>query len=698
MSISAVSLPLPVCDRLSIELDGHEHCVFLTPRIEVDGTPIATETTKADNTVLISSEDVPDGALLVIPFRPKMPVKEEHTAITGSVNNEPFSLPIRLTAAPRFLAKRCALRVNQKITSGSHSAALRLRNDGSADTIAHVIVPQPPGLSLSGDLFQKRLENGVIALVADVPLPVYTEATLEFTIHVVDKSPDSYRVTATIGSDDHQLTLESTFTVVKTASTALTLDATGSPPAFTLGDTILVGATIHQHASPLPAATLTLSGTDIQTVSHLLGDISPHEARSLVLPVACLAQGHGTWSRPIVARLTSNGQLVASTERLYDFTGLPYLRAFATLGDTDATLARTLTINVENLGLGQAADTVVVVHLPAELRAINDSLVIDGRLRLNVDGSVGAEHGINLGTLASGATATIAFRVRSTRAITDAAITCELTCDGSSAQAVASGDFEDACRRVTADEEPAQSATPRSANGRQKPRKDAARAEAGPTSQPEPLAFAAMSSEASGSGPELGGLHQAVPTDQSTSEAETHSTVTDKPEEEPTPKRRSTPKKLVPTYETTITSMFDTCVPMDSPAELGRYVLAMYDYVPTNVSGAEGEIQHLRAELARVQERYVASIRRNTFGASGYDFTTPTLRTALNAYRDRAKLPPIVATDQRTIILGILDLVAGDAEVANDIARIRTIVADRIEQMTDDEQFGDVVQIQEAAA
>ena len=672
-----IDIPLAAADEACVVVAIHPQLTLGMPTLMFDGQPLSVDVERTDEDLVVRMFDIPGAATLRVPIKAKRPITVSQAILNVTLGERLLTFPLQLVGRPQFVEGRCRWILDSPIRYGTPTGAtLRITNDGAADArdLSTVIPLDGPVsvVSTQGDL---GIEAGRIHLFANIDvLEAGKRHDLRLLLRWTDATKTSTRLRALVrqGGEEHEIHLDLTREAVPGAELRLE----HLTENVCIGQAITMQVHIENDDVPHDDTICTITGADIERINIPLGPLLPLEQRSFPVMTTLRQARSGTWTVPIVGTLSRNGDIVARAAVETTGQGEAALTATIAAGAEDHTLARTITIRLHNTGLGVAQNTRLHVELPAGVVAVTDSLAIDGRPSLRVDGAVPLDR-ITLPPIGIDEKREITFRVRARE---DAQGIIEASIGWDSGEIAASTDvihFTDARERL------ADSLTSGPASNASDKEEERANAVAASASAP----------------PDDDG--DATPPDDHAEEEVRDVQIAGEPSGEGANEDHADTPVMpdVPAYQGTFSDAFQILVPEDEEAiELGRLVLGLYEFLPSTIPHADTQLAELRAEASQIVERYIPSVRSGTFGASGYNLSTPALARALGVLRERIGEPPCQNDHDRTIILGVIDLAGASGDIQQDLAALKAFVVNAVGKVTSDEGLGERVTLREVLA
>lgn len=647
-----IEVPLDASAQLDIEIPTNEHLVIGTPKLTFKTTTLATQVTRSDAAMTLVAEDVPMGATLCIPIRARTPIEADMTELRVKVGSDTHRTHIDLVGNAEFVAPRCRWVMQGPIKFGKNKkAAFRFVNDGCANARnVQVTMMKLRGIRLETEGQTRRLEDGTLAVVVKKDIVnVGERVELNCTLTWLDPTIEEATLHAIIQSDNAAVT-EFTLPIKRDIADIPAVTVQARDDETELGEPIIIDVSLENGEGHADEVEVTLGGEGIKEQRVLLGSILPLERRAFSIHSHLTSVQHGEWEVPFTVTIVGNGASMAVSTGIVKAKGNALLEATVGLSELDKTLAREVTVTVANFGTGTTAKATATLTLPKDVVAVVDSLRVNGKRRLSVDGSVATI--VDLGVLAPGAQQTFSVRLRSTRNIEEA-VSVTLAYDGTTNVVTTEAiDFPDARGRDLID--------------------DVDNEPAGAVKVDDAYAFTTHTAPSSSNG------HV-----RSTNGAPA---VEEAAEELPTP----------PSYREAFTDAFNVLVPDDAETiPLGRLVLGLYEFLPISIPKADVELNDLRAAANDVVERYLPSVRNDTFGASGFVLVTPRITHALGVLRERLGEPAIPEGSDKAALLGIIELADATGELKESIQRLRAFVLNAVREIPDEESLGNPINLRE---
>lgn len=664
------TIRLEAAERHVITINANQQLLVGAPKLSYNDTTLSTDVTREAEQMVVTIEDLPGRAILEIPLKARTPITQAQTTLAVTVDDVPYPMQLALEGQPKFVDGRCRWIVNGPVVYGiEQRATLRLINDGAAPAQnLTVALPMTRTMAVAIDGTPALRDGRVWMLHRVEELQIGKRLDIPCTITWTDTHEMSAELTAQL-EQNGQVLADVTLELERDNDSTPTIAMFCRQREVHIGQPIIVDVQIENDAIARSGVSYRIEGNEIAHRTIQLGDLQPLERRSFPITTELTKAHEDKWDVGIAATLAcSDGSLATTLENIVG-TGAAALVVTIDVAEADSTLAHAVNVRVENLGTGVARRSKLELILPEGVVTVTDTLVVDGRRRLALDGSVGTT--IDLGALDIGQPREVTLAVRAQAAFTGIVAARASWGETSATARSAEVAFADGTvREVPAIVEPQITLAP----PQQKPQgaqeegqiEEPIVADPKPT-EPTPEHQGAASGNQAGAAVEPTGSAPETPT---------------------------IPDVELPEYLAEPSDAFDLLIPEEGDVVLGRAILALYDLLPTSIPNAEAELADLRLETRNIVERYLPSVRNNTFGASGYAFVTPRLTAALVRLRERLGEPEIDTNRDRNVILAILDLAGASGEWKDDIDHLRNRVMEVTRAIPSEEALGDPIELE----
>lgn len=658
-----LSVRLPDLDRSTEITIEHPPSVRIgTAAIAIGSHRIPLELHGADGVYTATVSDVTD-ASLSLTLKATPPVTDEGGVVTLTLREKAKQVAFTLAGKPAFLLQRTKWLAPDTINVNEETdVLLRVRNDGSSDAEGLVVdVPTPENVLVTSDEARVVFQGGVRILRFAQDRFAVGECR-ELCLSAIALKHGRVSWGAEIYGDNVTalvVTAES-HAVMRTAA-----DLTMRTPttAVELREPFPIHVELTYRGAPQEQARIRFEGGGIAVEQIDLGGLQSHEDRAIKVLGHVTEAKAEAWEAPLRAFLETPDGIVANAATKVLGRGTIAVDMQLHVADEDASFARAVTLSLRNIGTADVAGVVLYLQRVDNLSPVLDSLLVDGRPRLAVDGAVPVYAGIALETIAIDSTAAVTLRLRSSvQQIPDLVFVAarEGIC---LATAVAAASFSDAARRtIETSETEAPVVQPVDAIA------------------PEPVAVGDASSTPE-AGPQDGTPETAQP--EATDETSTIEPPAIKPVEEP------------PAVEPGLVAL--EAVPdenalflSDAFGTLARNIMALYGLAPAAYQGDEAvttKFALLRAEIGAIYRREADAVRDDSFGVVGYEFAPASLGAALAEYQRAIGADVVDTTNDRAVIAAIVRLADCDGIAQEDLATWKDLVATRVMAMRSDADF-----------
>ncbi len=411
-------------------------------------------------------------------------------------------------------------------------------------------------------------------------------------------------------------------------------------------------------------------GSDRDTALVLrFGDLGPHAEASCSIEGVVDASPAGKRSVPVTLRSAASFGSFPCEGSAISVAGASRVAARLVVGPADPSRAHPVDLILSNLGDGIATSVRVAVVPVDGVVGVLDSLTVDGRPRLELDGSLAVVgDGMDVGPVAIRTERRVRWRVRSAAA-QRVVLQARVLVDGIAVSAEAAAQLVSGRERTEPADDPGSDALAALALA---PPAEPPPAESPPAEPPDPRLLAAGDEPEGTTPPDIADFDEAA--DGATIDAR------------PALRFATSPRAAARWL-----AWFGEDGPQ-AQAPLGMYVLALREFLAVGAStaAADAAVAGIRSESeAVVQARLEAYKIHGAFGASGFDFTTPRLRaavTTLQALLDR----PAVEADAVDLERAICALAGADGTpLAQGVARVRDAVAGALDAIGTTDALGE---------
>lgn len=612
-----------------------------TVSVEVDGCPIAVRASRDGARISIEAGDLAVQAVLIVPLRAKVPVAldaQEDLIIARGERRVP--VPLQYVGAARLLPGRSILRVPESVNlCTGFVGQVEIVNDGTAPLVgARVVLPVPDGVRCSGETWRREIVGRSRYAIVDVPALSVGERWVGALDIEIIHPVDAVTLFASVKAGDAVVADLTPIEVAVNLDRSVSLRIDVEPVVVRLSDSVCATVSIENGGGPLPDAVLRVSSPMLQTCELALGSMAVGEARRLRVALPVVTSRSGEWEAPVVAEILSAGEPVAREASSMRGRGDACMRVTGSLSESDASAAHRLIAEVSNAG-DAPAQVRARIRLPDGVRAVIDSLTVDGEPRFELDGSVNLGD-IDLGEVASQASRVIAVRVRSTQS-QRAEITVRLKFGDSQIEHVVEGELSSGTARTVAD-----AASPAVA-------------------------------EESATAPIAGGdeaMQAQDVQDEATSPADVPSNES------------SDDAVILPLRFPQLWSDLGARIAGDASDDfpLARFIVAALSWLPeTSLPEVEGALADIRASVEALQSASYFAVRRGHFGASGgvvwnsEDFVAPVSAVYIGLDRAVPKDP----------LRALIDLIDAEGPASASVGALREALLDAYDACESEEAF-----------
>lgn len=609
-----ITVPLPRLrgdGRFRIKAPSTVRCA--TPRVLLHDTPLAVDIRHAEDGAMdVSAGPLVDGVLMLA-VRAVPPITSSSQGLRIECEGAPpILVSLSLSGSVRFVPGRSGWSVPESLTYGEElNASLTLRNDGTLDLDGgHVELALPIGVVPAFKAEMREVDSdGRRVLHIDVPsLAVRDSVEVKTPLFVTDPSVSHVALRArVIDISGRELAVFESGRVRiahKNAPQVVAHLIDGERLRF--GDETRVQVNIVQAGAPIPDSRLTIEGGYTEPLELELGPLQHNERRTIPIALRLRrAASSEQWEDRVFFRLHSSAlEKPAAYNVELPCAGRALLRIEAHVSAPDQTGAHRVDITLQNRGDGIAGSPLLRAERISDVRAVVDSLSIDGVPQYELDGSVPIfDGGIRLRDLNLGEHRVVSFAVRAARAVKPD-LTLSVFSGSVEAHAVTTADLVAAASRTIGTYQ-----------------------RGGPVSETVAVQMP--------DGGTLENVAAEAPAPMGQIEAPAAESPPAEPPESQHVEAEAAPALVFPTeWSPCAREYLD-----DGQVQLGRHVLALLSWLPQSATGSEvldSAAKALAAEVQRVQVLGQAPLRSGFWGISGVAIATDGVKSAAEGFA-RAK-------------------------------------------------------------
>jgi hypothetical protein len=592
----------------------------------LDGTHLAARLRPGPAGVRLTLGQLEVAVLLHVTLRAHVPVTTACATLRVRAGEETQVAQVALVGRPAFLAARSRLQLSADEVRPGGELALTVvgTNDGTAvahDARLQLLVPDDVALDAGPAAWREVSPAGERSIVIPIDrVQVGERLCHQVAVAVAPVSQDRREVlfVGWLSVGEVRFDLEPVTLVVRSAAHAVARLKIIDNRLYRFGDRVRGVVSVKAHGTDVvrdavvrvTSAGISWAGGDHENgVSVPFGTVAPFAQASRLIEGVVIASPSG--EQPVAIALhgvAASGTLQAHGTSL-DVLGAARVHAALSVAAADGERAHQVELVLRNTGDGSASSVVVTFAPIGEVVGVVDSLLIDGQPRFALDGSLPIEReGLEVGPLGIAAERRIAWRIRSAVAQRTAVAT-SITVDGTAIAAHAVAELVAGVRRE-------QGARP--AGGVPAAVPDATFAQAG-----DPLP-----ATAAGAGP-LTQADQIHEDTEPVTDTEDIATAQDAPADD----RLCVHYEIGARAAARWSAWFGEAGPSPD-APLGMHVLAVRELLPVGAASAAADaaLAGIRSESESVVRARLESYKvLGVFGASGFDFGTPRLRSAVGS-------------------------------------------------------------------
>lgn len=590
----------------------------------LDGTPLAAKLQRGASGAHLSLGHLEVPVLLSVTMRAEVPVTSSCATLTVEVGSESQTAEILLIGEPKFLAARSRLRLSrpESAPAGDLTLTIAGTNDGTAvaqDVRLHLEVPQNMTMDAGATSWREVNAAGERSIVIPIErVDVGDRFVREVKVKVAPVSPDGREVSFAgwLAIGDVRFDLDPVVLVVRSAARAVAKLKIIESRTYRYGDRVIGVLSVKARGTDVlrdamvrvSSAGIAWAGADDDSsLAVQFGTLPPFaEVSRLIEGVVVAAPSD---EQPVSIPLegfASSGSVQADRTSI-TVAGASRVLAHLVVEAADEAQAHRVQLSLQNTGDGVATSVRVCASALAGVVGVVDSLTVDGHARFALDGSLAVERdGFDAGPLGIAEQRVIAWKIRSASA-QSVPMTVNVTVDGAVIVAEALADLVAGIRS------------------------DALLPAVSSATLEARTSFEAEHAEV------VPGQHNGGPAEHA-AEAVAGTNAARSVEVEPEPEAaapddaRLSVRYAVPANTAgRWTAWFGQNGPSaDTP--LGMHVLAIREFLPVGASnaGADAAIAGIRSESEAVVSARLESYKVcGVFGASGFDFGTPGLRSAV---------------------------------------------------------------------
>jgi hypothetical protein len=589
----------------------------------LDGTPLAAKLQRGTTGAHFSLGHLEVPVLLSVTMRADVPVTTSSASLTVEVGGEAQTAPIALVGEPKFLAARSRLRLSRSESAPAGDLTLTIAgtNDGTAvaqDVRLHLEVPQNITMDAGSASWREVNAAGERSIVIPIErVDVGDRFVREVKVKVAPVSPDGREVSFTgwIAIGEVRFDLEPVMLVVRSAARAAAKLKIIESRTYRYGDRVMGVLSVKARGTDVvrdvvvrvSSQGIAWAGADDDNALAVpFGTLPPFAEASRLIEGVVIAAPSAEQSVSIPLEGFASGGSVQADGASIKVAGASRVLADLTVGAADEAQAHAVRLFLRNTGDGVATSVrVAAVALPGVVGVV-DSLTVEGQARFALDGSLAVERdGFDAGPLGIAEERTIAWKIRAASA-QSVPVAVKVTIDGATVVAEAVADLVGGVRADAL--LPAATVAPVDATTSfDAPERAAAVAQPeGETAAAGDEAVAAASAQA----------------------AEQEETPAEPPSDDAALSVRYAISAIA-------AARWSAWFGQDGPSAatpLGMHVLAVREFLPVGASntGADAALAGIRSESEAVVSARLESYKVcDVFGASGFDFGTPRLRSAV---------------------------------------------------------------------
>jgi hypothetical protein len=646
------------------------------------GEPIATRLAWSADRASVELEPLDVPVVITASLQCDVPTVAEQAVLTATAGACNERAAFAVCGQPRFLRSRSRLALCADEVGPGSACVLSAScvNDGSAtahDVRLSVCVPDGATIDGPADSWREVDVTGGRHLVVPVGRVDVGERVLrEMRVTFAPVAGHGERVAfgGWLGVGDQRFELEPASCTIRSAPKVAAKIRIVENRTYRYGDRVHAVVSVKSRGTDVArdvsvrvtGSGIAWAGSDRDTALVLrFGDLGPHAEASCSIEGVVDASPAGKRSVPVTLRSASSFGSFPCEGSAISVAGASRVTARLVVGPADPSRAHPVDLILSNLGDGIATSVRVAVVPVDGVVGVLDSLSVDGRPRLELDGSLAVVgDGMDVGPVAIRTERRVRWRVRSAAA-QRVVLQARVLVDGIAVSAEAAAQLVSGRERTEPADDLESDALAALAL--------APRAQAPPPVEPPDPQLLAAGDEPEGTTPP--------------DVADSDETADGAPIDARPALRFATSPRAAARW----LAWFGEDGPQ-AQAPLGMYVLALREFLAVGAStaAADAAVAGIRSESeAVVQARLEAYKIHGAFGASGFDFTTPRLRaavTTLQALLDR----PAVEADAMDLERAICALAGAEGTpLAQGVTRVRDAVAAALDAIGTPDALGE---------
>lgn len=397
------------------------------PRVLLGDIPLAIDVTRRDDNVIQVAAGPLDDGVLHVAVRAVPPITAEAQAITVECENAPPQMiALSLAGEVRFVEGRSGWSVPDEVHYGEIvDARFTLRNDGTVDFEGgRLAIALPAGVvpAFKADLREVDAEGRRLLLLDIASLAVRESVDLQVPVSITDAAIAQLVLRAYVldASASPIASFDSNAVAVAHRGGSSVVVHLIDGERLRFGDEIRAQVNIIQNGGPASEARLTVEGSYIESIACDLGPLQHGERRTIPLRLRLReVASRELWDDRVFVRLFSDASAQPACHNIeVPCCGKPLLRMKARVSAADESGAHRVDVLLENRGDGVAPAPRLRAERIGDVRAVVDSLLVDGKPHYELDGSVPIfDAGVVLRDIGIGQHRIVSFAIRSPRAM-----------------------------------------------------------------------------------------------------------------------------------------------------------------------------------------------------------------------------------------------------------------------------------------
>jgi hypothetical protein len=376
----------------------------------LDGTALAGKLQRGTAGAQFSLGHLEVPVLMSVTLRADVPVKSACATLTVEAGGESQRAEIPLIGEAKFLAARSRLRLSQAEAAPAGDLTLTIAgtNDGTAvaqDIRLHLDVPQNIAMDAGAESWREVNAAGERSIVVPIDrVEVGERFVREVKLKVAPVSPDGREVSfgGWIAIGDVQFPLEPAVLVVRSGARAIAKLKVIESRTYRYGDRVIAVLSAKARGTDVVrdamvrvwSAGIAWAGADEGNVLAVsFGSLPPFAETSRLIEGVVIATPTGKQVVSIPLEGSASSGTLQADGATISVVGASRVLASLAVDAADSDQAHRVRLSLRNTGDGVATSVKVCATPAAGVVGVVDSLRVDGQARFALDGSLAVERG-----------------------------------------------------------------------------------------------------------------------------------------------------------------------------------------------------------------------------------------------------------------------------------------------------------------